>query len=118
MMPPELLHTSGAGLILYMFKSLQKQIGGGIDQDAIDKLHVHMSACIHRQSDQDFPRGAMRNGLINGTKCQSTEHRRGNLFHLLCIARTTASKNILFKALGMMREHQWKSFLVFIQSYL
>ena len=79
MMPPELLHTSGAGLILYMFESLQKQIGGGIDRDAIDKLHVRMSASIRRQSDQDFPRGAMRNGLIDGTKCQSTE-RRGNCF--------------------------------------
>ena len=79
MMPPELLHTLGSGLILYMFESLQKQIGGGIDHDAIDKLHVRMSACIRRQSDRDFPRGAMHNGLIDGTKCQSTE-RRGNCF--------------------------------------
>ena len=59
----------------------------------------------------------MRNGLLNGTKCQSTE-RRGNLFRLLCIARKTAGKDILFRALGMTREQQWESFLVFIQSYL
>ncbi len=29
MMPPELLHTSGSGLIKYMFESLQNQIGEG-----------------------------------------------------------------------------------------
>jgi hypothetical protein len=36
MMPPESLHTSGSGLIMYMFKSLRLQLGGGIDQDYID----------------------------------------------------------------------------------
>jgi hypothetical protein len=29
MMPPELLHTSGIGLIMYMFESLRDQMGGG-----------------------------------------------------------------------------------------
>ena len=29
MMPPELLHTSGSGLIMYMFESLRDQMGGG-----------------------------------------------------------------------------------------
>jgi hypothetical protein len=28
MMPPELLHTSGSRLIMYMFKSLRDQMGG------------------------------------------------------------------------------------------
>ncbi len=28
MMPPELLHTSGSGLIMYMFESLRDQMGG------------------------------------------------------------------------------------------
>ncbi len=27
MMPPELLHTSGSGLIMYMFESLRDQMG-------------------------------------------------------------------------------------------
>jgi hypothetical protein len=30
---------------------------------------------IKNQSEQDFPRGAMRNGLIDGTKCQSEERK-------------------------------------------
>jgi len=40
MMPPELLHTSGSGLITYMFESLQWQIGGGKIRDDVDKLHI------------------------------------------------------------------------------
>ena len=83
MMPPELLHTSGSGLIKYIFESLRNQIGSGKDRDDIDKQHVRMYMIIKRQSERDFPRGAMRNGLIDGTKCQA-EERKGNLFLLLC----------------------------------
>ncbi len=42
MMPPELLHTSGSGLIEYMFESLQWQIGSGKNRDDIDKLHIRV----------------------------------------------------------------------------
>ena len=42
MMPSELLHTSGSGLIKYMFESLQWQIGSGKICDDIDKLHVRV----------------------------------------------------------------------------
>jgi hypothetical protein len=79
MMPPELLHTSGSGLIMYMFESLQNQMGGGKDEDLIDKQHIKISNLIKRQSEHDFPRGSIRNGLIDGTKCQSSE-QKGNLF--------------------------------------
>jgi hypothetical protein len=61
MMPPELLHTSGSGLILYMFELLSVQIGCSIDWDEIDKCHIRISLIIRRQSEHDFPRGAMRN---------------------------------------------------------
>ena len=33
MMPPELLHTSNIGLIMYMFELLCHQLGGGKDRD-------------------------------------------------------------------------------------
>ena len=36
MMPPELLHTSGSGLIMYMFESLRHRVGGGQDRDFLD----------------------------------------------------------------------------------
>jgi hypothetical protein len=68
MMPPELLHTSGSGLIMYMFESLRLHLGGGIDQDYIDQEHIVVSNIIQRQSEHDFPHGLMRNGLIDGTK--------------------------------------------------
>jgi hypothetical protein len=79
MMPPELLHTSGSGLIMYMFKSLRLQLGGSIDQDYIDQKHIVVSNIIQRQSECDFPRGSMRNVLIDGTKIQSSK-QKGNLF--------------------------------------
>ncbi len=72
-MPPELLHTSGSGLITYMFESLQWQIGGGKIRDDVDKLHIRVYMFVKRQSERDFPRGAIRNGIIDGTKCQSEE---------------------------------------------
>ncbi len=68
MMPPELLHTSGSGLIMYMFESLHLHLGGGIDWDDINQEHIVVSNIIQRQSERDFPRGSMQNGLIDGTK--------------------------------------------------
>ncbi len=55
MMPPELLHTSGSGLIMYMFESLRDMIGGGKDRDLIDRQHILISNLIKRQSEHDFP---------------------------------------------------------------
>jgi hypothetical protein len=72
-MPPELLHTSGSGLIMYIFESLRYQMGGGKDKDLIDRQHILISNLIKRQSERDFPQGSMRTGLIDGTKCQSSE---------------------------------------------
>jgi hypothetical protein len=37
MIPTELLHTSGSGLIMYMFESLSTQLGGRKDRDYIDQ---------------------------------------------------------------------------------
>ncbi len=88
MMPPELLHTSGSGLIMYMFELLRLYLGGGIDQNYIDQEHFVVSNIIQRQSERDFPRGLMRNGLIDGTKIRSSE-QKGNLFRFLCIAHRT-----------------------------
>ncbi len=99
MMPPELFHTSGSGLIKYMFQSLRAQLGSGKDLDNIDKLHVRLYMTIKNLSEQNFSRGAMRNGLIDGTKCQS-EERKGNLFLMLCIANTTHVCEKLQNGLG------------------
>ncbi len=68
MMPPEVLHTSGSGLIMYMFESLRLHRGGSIDQDYIDQEHIVVSNIIQRQSEHAFPHGLMCNGFIDGTK--------------------------------------------------
>ncbi len=73
MMPPKLLHTSGSGLLMYMFESLRDQMGGGKDRYLIDKQHIRISSLIKRQCECDFPRGSMRNGPTDGAKCQILE---------------------------------------------
>jgi hypothetical protein len=55
MMPPKLLHTSGSGLIMYLFESLRYQLGGGKERDYINWEHVVISNIIKRQSKRDFP---------------------------------------------------------------
>ncbi len=79
MMPPELLHMSGSGSIMYMFESLRHHLGGGIDQDYIDQEHIVVSNIIQRQSERNVPCGSMSNCLIDGTKIHYSE-RKGNLF--------------------------------------
>ena len=98
MTPPELLHTSGSGLIMYMFKSLKSIFGSGKSgmdhRHVLNKLHQQILVEIQRQSERDFLRGSVKNGIIDETKCQSDE-RRGNLFLLLCLAYTSAGRKAL-----------------------
>jgi hypothetical protein len=115
MTPPELLHTSGAGLIMYMFKVIAERIGLGINRDNIDTQHTRMQGCLTRQSERDIPRGALRNGIVDATKCQASE-RRGNFFSLACIAHTHDGL-LLKECLGLSNE-QWKQLLWFMRQYL
>ena len=112
MMPPELLHASMAGIIKYMFQSMQCQIGSTKLRDEIDKMHVRMLLDIQRQSDRDFPRGSMRNGIINDTKCHA-EEQKGNLFLLLCIGTIMFGGKKLQTALRY-DNRKWKNWLQFI----
>ena len=111
MTPPELLHTSGAGLILYMFQVMAECLGCGIIRNDLDQQHVIMTKALRRQSDQDTPRGATRNGVLDGTKCQALE-RRGNLFSIACIVHTTHGKRL--KEGLRMSNNKWRLFRLFI----
>jgi hypothetical protein len=53
----------------------------------------------------------MRNELIDGTKCQSSE-QKGNLFQLLCIAYTTNG------ICAMKRSSKWKQYIELLKLYL
>ena len=74
MTPPEMLHTSGSGLIKYIFLTLKARLADKW-RNIIDKLHRKVSKNILRQSDNDFPDGSVCNGIADGTKLQSTEAR-------------------------------------------
>jgi hypothetical protein len=73
-------------------------MGLGKDSDLIDRQHILISNLIKRQSECDFPQGSMRNGLIDGAKCQSSKQKR-NLFRLLCIAHTTNGSHVMKRSL-------------------
>ena len=95
-MPPELLHTYGSGLIVYMFATLTEMVTNKF-QNLLDKLYQRISRDATRQSKCNFLRESVRNGIIDGKTCQSTK-QRGNIFCLLCITHTTAWKNALLDA--------------------
>ena len=116
MMPPEVLHVFYSGLLRYIFTSMEKLIGCTILRDEIDKMHFRISHDVKRQSERDLPRGSMRNGIIDDTKCQS-EERQGNFFMLLCIATTTTGDEKLKLALGY-NDRSWVKWLRFVKLYL
>ncbi len=98
-----------------MFELLCHQLGAGKDHDYIDQEHIVVSNIIKHQSERDFPQGSMHNGLIDGTKCQSSKQKE-NLFQLLCIVHRTNARNILQTAL-QLSDSRWKKFLHFIKMY-
>jgi hypothetical protein len=116
MTPPEALHTFDSGLTMYIFESLQNQLGAGKSRVELDMQHVRLFDIIRRQSERDPPRGAARNGIIDSTRCQSSE-RKGNLFMLLCIALTVDGELILQNELGLTN-NQWKRWIKFFCMYL
>jgi hypothetical protein len=71
---------------------------------------------IKRQSEPDLPRGSRRNGFIDGTKCQSSE-QKGNLFRLLCTARTTNGSCVMNRSLSLS-DKKWKQYIEFLTLYL
>ena len=101
---------------MYMFASLRDQLGAGKGRDIIDQQHLLVSRFIQHQSECDFPRRSTRNGLIDGTKCQSSECK-GNLFRLLIIACRTSGRNTLQDGLRL-NDDQWKQFIYLLKMYL
>ena len=110
LMPPELLHAGAQGIVMYIFESLQMQIGCGIARENIDKQDIRMAEVMKRQSEHDFPRGATRNDLVDRAKCQAAEWK-DNLFYLLCIAQTVDGSTKLQKSLRYSQS-KWLKLLV------
>ena len=60
-------------------------------------------------SERDLPRGATRSGLIDSTRCQSSE-QKGNFFLVMCIAHTVDGQQILQHEPNYMQQ-QWSQWL-------
>ena len=103
-------------MTIYILESLQDLISGGSCREALDDEHCRMFRALKRQSKRDLPRGAIRSGLIETTRCQSSE-RKGNLFILLCIAHTSVGEMILRTELGLNKK-DWQHWLLFLRMYL
>ena len=75
--PAEMLHVSGTGILKYIFECLNTLIAGNKDKESFDDLHRCLVRESHRQSERDFPRMSIRNGITDGTKMCGSE-RVGN----------------------------------------
>jgi hypothetical protein len=71
---------------------------------------------INRQSERDIPRGLMRHGLTDGTKCQSSE-RKGNLFILIRITHTSKECLVIQRAMGTT-DDTWRKFKAFLKLFI
>ena len=101
--PAEMLHVSGTGLLKYMFKCLCNLIGSEkknkAEKEAFDDLHRCLVGDAQRQSERQMPRMSIRNGITDGTKMCGSE-RVGNCFILLCALYTTQGKTLLSAGLA------------------
>ena len=82
---------------MYQFQVLNDVIDSA-NLVKLDTMHQQLSLSVQRQSERNFPRGSVRNGILDSIKCQFTE-RRGNLFCLLCITATILGAKALAPAL-------------------
>jgi hypothetical protein len=71
--------------------SIQKK-----DRESFDDLHCRLVRDAEQQSERDFPRMSIRNGITDGTKkCRSEQV--GNCFVLLCAMHTYSGQKLMWK---------------------
>ena len=63
----------GTGILKYIFEYLNNLIAGDIDKETFDDLHRQLVKDAQRQSERDFPRMSVRNGITDGTKMCGSE---------------------------------------------
>ena len=119
--PAEMLHVSGVGLLKYMFKSLDILIGvvkkkKNKDKEDFDDLHRCLVQIAQKQSERDFPRMSVRNGITDGTKLSGSE-RVGNCFILLCVVHTSAGQMLIKPGLALYKI-PLKRFIYCLKLYL
>ncbi len=71
--PAEILHVGGTGILKYIFKFLDNLIARDIDKETFDDLHRRLVIDAQSQSERDFPRMSVRNGITDGAKMCGSE---------------------------------------------
>ena len=56
-------------------------------KDELDTLHQSVVLKSRQQSERDFPGASNRNGIMDGTKMEGSQHR-GNLFMFIFALKT------------------------------
>jgi hypothetical protein len=92
--PAEMLHVGGTGILKYIFEYLENLIAGDIDKETFEDLHPQLVKDAQCQSERDFPRMSVRNGITDGTKLCGSE-RVGNAFILLCLFHTQLGQKLI-----------------------
>jgi hypothetical protein len=90
--PAEMLHVGSTGILKYIFEYLDNLIAGDIDMETFDDLHQCLVRDAQCQSERDFPRIFVCNGITDGTKMCGSE-RAGNCFILLCLFHTQLARS-------------------------
>ena len=95
--PPEMLHFAGTGIFKYVFSCLLDILGSDTTKrgkEAFDKLHQFIASQSTHQSETDFLRTSVRNGITDGSKMGGME-RVGDLAILLCVTYTKDARMLL-----------------------
>jgi len=92
--PAEMLHVGGTGILKYIFKYLDNLIAGDKDKETYDDLHRQLVKDAQRQSERDFLRMSVHNGITDGTKMCRSE-RVENAFILLCLFHTQLGQKLI-----------------------
>jgi len=95
--PSEDVHTMGTGVVQRCITSAVMIIGPKEtkkkEKELLDTLHQMICGNGNRQSDRDFPRNAIRNGVCDPTKTSSAEVI-GNFHGLLMVTYTTEGRKL------------------------
>jgi hypothetical protein len=65
------------------------------DKESFDDLHHCLVKDAEQQSERDFPRMSIQNGITNGTKMCKSE-QVGNCFVLLCVIHTHSGEKMMW----------------------
>jgi hypothetical protein len=98
--PAEMSHVSGTGLLKHMIDCLDNLIGGPNskkkDKESFDDLHRCLARDSEQQSERDFSRMSIQNGITDGAKMYGSE-QVGNCFVLLCVMHTHSGQKLMCK---------------------